>query len=40
MKNEAWNIDPSQDVLTLAETRGSPRGPAEQILYDCYVSTD
>ena len=35
---EVWKINPSEDVVKAANTRGGPRGPAEQILYDCYVS--
>ncbi|XP_073236853.1 nostrin-like isoform X1 [Porites lutea] len=33
---EVWKINPSEDVVKAANTRGEPRGPAEQILYDCY----
>lgn len=36
---EVWKINPSEDVVNAANTRGEPRGPAEQILYDCYVSS-
>ena len=35
---EVWKINPSEDVVKAANTRGEPRGPAMQILYDCYVS--
>ena len=38
VSSEVWKIDPSKDVVTAANTRGEQRGPAEQILYDCYVS--
>lgn len=36
VSSEVWKIDPSKDVVTAANTRGEQRGPAEQILYDCY----
>ena len=36
---EVWKINPSEDVVKAANTRGEPRGPAQQILYDCYVSS-
>ena len=36
---EVWKINPTEDVVKAANTRGEPRGPAEQILYDCYVSS-
>ena len=39
VSSEVWKINPSEDVVTAAKTRGEPRGPSQQILYDCYVST-
>lgn len=36
VSSEVWKINPSEDVVTAAETRGEPRGPSQQILYDCY----
>ncbi|KAK2561303.1 Nostrin [Acropora cervicornis] len=33
---EVWKINPSEDVVMEANLRGEPRGPSEQILYDCY----
>ena len=39
VKNEAWNVNALQDVQLVADIRGNGRGPADQILYDCYVST-
>lgn len=36
VRNEVWKINPMEDVVTEANTRGEPRGPSEQILYDCY----
>lgn len=33
---EVWKINPSEDVVMEANVRGEPRGPSEQILYDCY----
>ncbi|KAJ7386643.1 hypothetical protein OS493_006629 [Desmophyllum pertusum] len=36
VSSEVWKINSSEDVITAANTRGEPRGPAQQILYDCY----
>lgn len=36
VRSEAWKIDPAEDVITIAKTRGEPRGPSQQTLYDCY----
>ncbi|XP_015778465.1 PREDICTED: proline-serine-threonine phosphatase-interacting protein 1-like, partial [Acropora digitifera] len=35
---EVWKINPSEDVVMEANVRGEPRGPSEQILYDCYAN--
>ena len=39
VSSEVWKINSSEDVITTAQTRGEPRGPSQQILYDCYVSS-
>lgn len=36
VSSEVWKINSSEDVITTAQTRGEPRGPSQQILYDCY----
>ncbi|KAL9967094.1 hypothetical protein ACROYT_G025259 [Oculina patagonica] len=36
VSSETWKINPSEDVVTAAKTRGEPREPSQQILYDCY----
>ena len=39
VSSEVWKINSSEDVIITAQTRGEPRGPSQQILYDCYVSS-
>ncbi|EDO43872.1 predicted protein [Nematostella vectensis] len=36
IQHEASQISPKEDVNTIADVKGSPRGPSEQTLYDCY----
>ncbi|XP_031568127.1 nostrin-like [Actinia tenebrosa] len=36
IQQESSKIQPVEDVILMADTKGTPREPAEQILYDCF----